>query len=112
LTLSKSGLTPVAPAEPASPADLVAAMRQRLAWRNLDAALLDLVAEKAAEFARLTPRERAAVAWAEAVISTGKSHVADEVYVALREHFDDEVIARLTAIAGTAHVRARLGEAD
>jgi alkylhydroperoxidase family enzyme len=61
------------------------------------------------EFAHLTPREQAAVAWVEAVISSGKTQSSDGAYAALRKHFDEAAIAKLTALAGTASARAKLG---
>lgn len=89
--------------------DVFLAMQKRDGHRRLDQELMDLVTERAAEFAALTPREQAALAWVEAVISTGKSQAADGAYAALKRHFDDAAIAKLTALAGTASARAKLG---
>lgn len=85
------------------------AMQKYGAQRRLDAGLVDLVTDKAREFAGLTPREQAALAWVEAVISSGKTQTSDGAYAALRRHFDDASIAKLTALAGTASARAKLG---
>lgn len=41
-------------------------------------------------------RERAALAWAEAVASVGDSHVPDDVYEHARAHFDDGELVDLT----------------
>ncbi|HVO02789.1 MAG TPA: hypothetical protein VMT54_11340 [Candidatus Cybelea sp.] len=91
--------------------DLFVAMQKRGSQRPLDRALVDLVTDRATEFATLTPREQAAVAWVEAVISSGKTQSSDGAYAALRQHFDEAAVARLTAIAGTASARAKLGAA-
>jgi alkylhydroperoxidase family enzyme len=72
---------------------------------------VDLVTDRAEAFAALTPREQAAIAWVEAVISSGKTQSSDGAYAALRKHFDEAAIAKLTALAGTASARAKLGAA-
>jgi AhpD family alkylhydroperoxidase len=41
-------------------------------------------------------RERAALAWAEAVTCLGQGHVPDEVYAEVRPHFDDQQLVDLT----------------
>jgi AhpD family alkylhydroperoxidase len=41
-------------------------------------------------------RERAALAWTEAVTHVGDGHVPDDVYAAAREHFGDEELVNLT----------------
>jgi AhpD family alkylhydroperoxidase len=41
-------------------------------------------------------RERAALAWAEAVTLLEKGHVPDEVYAQARKHFDDQQLMKLT----------------
>jgi alkylhydroperoxidase family enzyme len=43
-----------------------------------------------------TPRERAALAWTEAVTQLGAHGVPDEVYDATREHFDEKQLVDLT----------------
>jgi AhpD family alkylhydroperoxidase len=43
-----------------------------------------------------TPRERAALAWTEAVTEIGRTHVPDEVYDEVRDHFTDLEIVNLT----------------
>jgi AhpD family alkylhydroperoxidase len=43
-----------------------------------------------------TPRERAALAWAEAVTAIGQAGVPDEVYAEARAHFDEAELVRLT----------------
>jgi alkylhydroperoxidase family enzyme len=88
--------------------DIYVATQKRAAHRRLDDKLVDLVTDRATEFAALTPREQAAVAWVEAVISSGKTQSSDGAYAALRKHFDEAAIAKLTALAGTASARAKL----
>jgi alkylhydroperoxidase family enzyme len=89
--------------------EVFVAMQKRAAHRRLDAHLAELVTDRATAFAALTPREQAAVAWVEAVISSGKTQSSDGAYAALRKHFDEAAIAKLTALAGTASARAKLG---
>jgi alkylhydroperoxidase family enzyme len=43
-----------------------------------------------------TPRERAALAWTEAVTEVGRTGVPDDVYAALGEHFSEAEIVDLT----------------
>ncbi|MDP8983215.1 MAG: carboxymuconolactone decarboxylase family protein [Acidobacteriota bacterium] len=43
-----------------------------------------------------TDRERAALAWAEAVTLFGEGHVSDEVYLASRAHFSEAELVKLT----------------
>jgi AhpD family alkylhydroperoxidase len=43
-----------------------------------------------------TPRERAALAWTEAVTLVAQTHVPDETYEEVREHFDDKELVDLT----------------
>ena len=88
---------------------LLTAMQKSAAERHLDAGLAILVTDHAADFAALSPREQAAIAWVEAVISSGKPQSADGAYAALHRYFDDAAIAKLTALAGTASARAKLG---
>ncbi|MDI9240212.1 carboxymuconolactone decarboxylase family protein [Lysobacter sp. LF1] len=45
-------------------------------------------------------RERAALDWAEALTRLENGHVADDVFEALRPHFDDRGIAELTFAVG------------
>jgi alkylhydroperoxidase family enzyme len=89
--------------------EVYVAMQKRATHRRLDDQLADLVTDRATEFAALTPREQAAIAWVEAVISSGKTQSSDGAYAALRKHFDEAAIAKLTALAGTASARAKLG---
>ncbi|MDQ7248670.1 hypothetical protein [Dongia sedimenti] len=107
---------PIADAEPAGTEaphfEVFVAMQKRAVHRRLDDHLAALVRDRAAAFAGLTPREQAAVAWVEAVISSGKTQSADGAYAALRKHFDEAAIAKLTALAGTASARAKLGSAN
>ena len=89
--------------------DVFVAMQKRAVHRRLDDHLVDLITDRAMAFAALTPREQAAIAWVEAVISSGKTQSSDGAYAALRKHFDEAAIAKLTALAGTASARAKLG---
>jgi AhpD family alkylhydroperoxidase len=43
-----------------------------------------------------TPRERAALAWAEAITQLAGHEVSDELYDEVRRHFDEESIVNLT----------------
>ncbi len=43
-----------------------------------------------------TPRERAAVAWTEAVTEIGRTHVPDDVYTEARAHFTELEMVNLT----------------
>ena len=43
-----------------------------------------------------TPRERAALAWAEAVTLVSQTHVPDDVFAEAREHFDETELVNLT----------------
>lgn len=43
-----------------------------------------------------TPRERAALAWTEAVTDVGRSHVDDDVFEEARAHFDEPELVELT----------------
>lgn len=43
-----------------------------------------------------TPRERAALAWTEAVTDVGRTGVPDEVFEEVRRHFDEEELVNLT----------------
>lgn len=45
-------------------------------------------------------RERAALAWAEAVTNVSTSHVPDEVYEAVKPHFTEKELVDLTLIIG------------
>jgi len=89
--------------------EVFVAMQKHAVHRRLDDHLAELVTDRAKEFAALTPREQAAIAWVEAVISSGKTQSSDGAYAALRKHFDEAAIAKLTALAGTASARAKLG---
>jgi len=89
--------------------EVFVAMQKHAAYRRLDADLADLVTDRAEQFAALTPREQAALAWVEAVISSGKTQSSDGAHAALRKHFDEAAIVKLTALAGTASARAKLG---
>jgi alkylhydroperoxidase family enzyme len=91
--------------------EVFVAMQKHAVHRRLDDHLAELVTDRAKEFAALTPREQAAIAWVEAVISSGKTQSSDGAYAALRKHFDEAAIAKLTALAGTASARAKLGAA-
>ncbi len=72
--------------------DVFVAMQKHAVHRRLDDHLAELVSDRAKEFAALTPREQAAIAWVEAVISSGKTQSSDGAYAALRRHFDEAAI--------------------
>jgi AhpD family alkylhydroperoxidase len=48
-----------------------------------------------------TDRERAALAWTEAVTLVAEGHVPDEVYDAVRGHFDEKELSNLTLVIST-----------
>src|SRR6266702_4532021 len=56
--------------------------------------IYELVAWREAPY--YTERERAALAWAEAVTLVSVDHVPDEVYAEVRKHFSDEELVYLT----------------
>lgn len=53
-------------------------------------------------------RERAALAWTEAVTFVASSRVPDEVYAGAREHFDERSLADLTLVIATINAWNRL----
>jgi AhpD family alkylhydroperoxidase len=55
-----------------------------------------------------TERERAALAWTEAVTRVSETHAPREVYDALRPHFTDKEIVDLTVLIGTINLWNRL----
>jgi AhpD family alkylhydroperoxidase len=55
-----------------------------------------------------TDRERAALAWTEAVTRVADTHVANEVYEEVRAHFNEKALADLTLAVATINVWNRL----
>jgi AhpD family alkylhydroperoxidase len=55
-----------------------------------------------------SPRERAALAWTEAVTNVNDGHVSDAVYDGVREHFDEKAVADLTLAVATINAWNRL----
>jgi len=55
-----------------------------------------------------TERERAALAWAEAVTNIREGHVPDEIYDHVKKHFTEKEIADLTLAAATINAWNRL----
>ncbi|MBX3188587.1 MAG: carboxymuconolactone decarboxylase family protein [Labilithrix sp.] len=55
-----------------------------------------------------TPRERAALRWAEAVTTLHEGHVSDEVHAAAREQLSESEIANLTLAAAAINAWNRL----
>ena len=55
-----------------------------------------------------TDRERAALAWTEAVTRIYETHAPDEVYEELRKHFSEAEVANLTILIGTINAWNRL----
>ncbi|NOJ77436.1 carboxymuconolactone decarboxylase family protein [Myxococcus xanthus] len=47
-----------------------------------------------------TERERAALAWTEALTHVSQTHAPDEVYAALKPHFSEQEIVHLTLLIG------------
>jgi AhpD family alkylhydroperoxidase len=56
-----------------------------------------------------TDRERAALAWTEAVTEVTKGHVPDDVYEAARCHFSEKELADLTLAVAAINAWNRLG---
>jgi AhpD family alkylhydroperoxidase len=55
-----------------------------------------------------TDRERAALAWTEAVTLVSQTHVPDEVYEEARERFTEEELVNLTLVIATINAWNRL----
>lgn len=55
-----------------------------------------------------TDRERAALAWTEALTLIAETHAPDEAYDGLRPHFSDEEIVQLSVLIGTINAWNRL----
>jgi AhpD family alkylhydroperoxidase len=55
-----------------------------------------------------SPRERAALAWAEVITFVGDSHVSDEVFLAAQEEFADKELADLTLAISLINVYNRM----
>ena len=55
-----------------------------------------------------TERERAALAWTEAVTLVSQTHVPDSVYETVRQQFGDDELAKLTLLVATINVWNRL----
>jgi AhpD family alkylhydroperoxidase len=55
-----------------------------------------------------TDRERAALAWTEAVTLVAQTHVSDDVYEDVRTHFDDEELVKLTLLVAVINVWNRI----
>lgn len=55
-----------------------------------------------------SPRERAALAWAEALTLVAQTHAPDEDYDALREHFTDAEMGNLSLAIGAINIWNRL----
>ena len=53
------------------------------------------------ETAFFTPRERAALAWTEALTLIAQTHAPDDVYSGLRDHFSEKEIVDLTLLITT-----------
>lgn len=57
----------------------------------------------------LTPRERAALAWADAVTNVQVGHVAEEAFAAVSEFFEGKELADLTLAVASINAWNRLG---
>lgn len=55
-----------------------------------------------------TEKERAALAWIEAVTLISETHAPDEVFEELKKHFSEKEIVDLTFVAGTINMWNRL----
>jgi len=81
-------------------------------WKDLksigeqDQRLYELNAWEESPF--YTDRERAALAWTEAVTHVAESHVPDELYENVRKHFTEKELADLTVAIATINAWNRL----
>jgi AhpD family alkylhydroperoxidase len=55
-----------------------------------------------------SPRERAALAWTEALTRTAETHAPDEDYAELRRHFSEREVVDLTTLVGLINLWNRL----
>lgn len=55
-----------------------------------------------------TERERAALAWTDAVTLVSQTHVPDDVYVAVRQQFTEEELVKLTLLVATINAWNRI----
>jgi len=55
-----------------------------------------------------TPRERAALAWTEAVTLVAATHVPDEIFEEARRHFEEQELAKLTLVVAMINAWNRL----
>jgi len=76
------------------------------AIRETEQRLYSLDAWQEAPF--YTDRERAALAWTEAVTRVADTHVPDEVYEEVRRHFSEKELADLTVAVATINAWNRL----
>jgi AhpD family alkylhydroperoxidase len=60
------------------------------------------------EFSLYSPRERAALEWAESLTLVASNHVPDAVYESVRPHFTDRELADLTLAVATINAWNRL----
>jgi AhpD family alkylhydroperoxidase len=56
-----------------------------------------------------TDRERAALAWTEALTLLSQTHAPDDVYEDVRRHFSEEETVKLTTLIGTINLWNRFG---
>ena len=66
--------------------------------------------DRYAEHPGFTPRERAALAWAE-MVTISPNDITDEQFADLRRHFNDREIVELTVQAAFENFRARVNRA-
>lgn len=66
--------------------------------------------ERAAESPLYSERERAALAWAEAMTITGRPPT-DELFAALRKHFSEAEVVELTAAVALENFRSKFNVA-
>ncbi len=55
-----------------------------------------------------TPRERAALAWAESITHVAETHVPDDVYKEAKKHFPKKKLVELTAVIGMINLWNRM----
>jgi alkylhydroperoxidase family enzyme len=56
-----------------------------------------------------TDRERAALAWTDALTRLSETHAPDDVYEELKRHFSEAEIVNLTTLIGTINLWNRFG---
>ena len=83
-------------------------MHTRDAMKAGESAARLLLLDAWREAPHYTDRERAALAWTEALTLVAETHAPDEAYDDLRPHFSDEEIVQLSVLIGTINAWNRI----